>query len=298
MTLRDLARKVLAESLLPLTAKQVWETAVKQGLDKQADVHGKTPDASLASYLYTECKKPGSGIVATGSKPSAFSLVATARPGTTSRGSGAQPPSEAIGSCPPLCFTACTPELTWVWYDLLKSIDDLYRLDAKLFEIDISERCLVASLAKHLWIRTQTNMLYLKKSVQWDVEYNRHEGTVKCVQAHRRTPDLLLHMRGTDEWNLCAIEVKKHRPRFFDNKSNKDFKVLQALTSESEGYRYRTGLFLVLKQNKVECYSFPEHEWHTFVPPLALDNSPPAPSDSLIESPSPSCAPALRPPLS
>ena len=298
MTLRDLARKVLAESLLPLTAKQVWEAAVSQGLDKQVEAKGKTPDATVTAYLYTQAKKTGSGIVATGSKPAAFSLVATARPGTTSRSVGAQPPSEAIGSCPPLCFTTCSPELTWVWYDLLKSLDDLYRLDAKLFEIGVGERCLVASLAKHLWIRTQTNMLYLKKSVQWDVEYNRHAGTVKGVQDHRRTPDLLLHKRGTDEWNLCAIEVKKHRPRYFDNKSNKDFKVLQALTSESEGYRYRIGLFLVLKQNKVECYSFPEHEWHTFVPPLALDNSPPAPSDSLNKSPALPRHSALRPPLS
>ena len=294
MTLRDLARKVLAESLLPLTAKQVWETAVKQGLDKQADIHGKTPAASLASYLYTESKKPCSGIVATGSKPAAFSLVPSSSP-SSGRGSGAQPPSEAIGSCPPLCFTTCSPELTWVWYDLLKSLDDLYRLDAKLFEIGVGERCLVASLAKHLWIRTLTNMLYLKKSVQWDVEYNRHEGTVKGVTDHRRTPDLLLHKRGTDEWNLCAIEVKKHRPRYFDNK---DFKVLQALTSESEGYRYRTGLFLALKQNKVECYSFPEHEWHTFVLPLDIDNSPPAPSDSLNKSPSLPRHSTLRPPLS
>ena len=92
MTLRDLARKVLAESLLPLTAKQVWEAVVSQGLDKQVETKGKTPDATVTAYLYTQAKKSGSGIVATGSKPAAFSLVATARPGTTSRGSGAQPP--------------------------------------------------------------------------------------------------------------------------------------------------------------------------------------------------------------
>lgn len=92
MTLRDLARKVLAESLLPLTAKQVWEAAVSQGLDKQVEAKGKTPDATVTAYLYTQAKKTGSGIVATGSKPAAFSLVATARPGTTSRGSGAHPP--------------------------------------------------------------------------------------------------------------------------------------------------------------------------------------------------------------
>jgi len=80
MTLRDLARKILSESLLPLSARQVWETAVKQGLDKQADIHGKTPDASLASYLYTESKKTGSGIVATGARPTLFALSQPANP--------------------------------------------------------------------------------------------------------------------------------------------------------------------------------------------------------------------------
>lgn len=98
MTLRDLARKVLAESLLPLTAKQVWDEAVKRGLDKQVETKGKTPDATVAAYLYTQSKKPGSGIVATGTKPAAFSLsVSVATGGASSpseprRGSGAQPP--------------------------------------------------------------------------------------------------------------------------------------------------------------------------------------------------------------
>lgn len=101
MTLRDLARKVLAESLLPLTAKQVWDEAVKRGLDKQVETKGKTPDATVAAYLYTQSKKPGSGIVATGTKPAAFSLsvsVSTGRassPSEPRRGSGAQPPSVA-----------------------------------------------------------------------------------------------------------------------------------------------------------------------------------------------------------
>lgn len=95
MTLRDIARKILAESLLPLTAKQVWEAAASQGFDKQVETKGKTPDATVAAYLYTQAKKPGSGIVATGSRPAAFSLVATACPATTGRGSGAQPPSVA-----------------------------------------------------------------------------------------------------------------------------------------------------------------------------------------------------------
>ena len=89
MTLRDLARTILSESLLPLTAQQVWNEAVKRGLDKQVATKGKTPDATVGAYLYTESKKPGSGIVATGSKPAQFSLSGPLKQG----GAGAQPPS-------------------------------------------------------------------------------------------------------------------------------------------------------------------------------------------------------------
>ena len=92
MTLRDLARTILSESLLPLTAQQVWNEAVKRGLDKQVATKGKTPDATVGAYLYTESKKPGSGIVATGSKPAQFSLSGPFKQG----GAGAQPPS-AVG---------------------------------------------------------------------------------------------------------------------------------------------------------------------------------------------------------
>ena len=99
MTLRDLARTVLSESLLPLTARQVWNEAVKRGLDRQVATKGKTPDATVGAYLYTESKKPGSGIVATGSKPVQFSLSSPLHKG----GAGAQPPS--VSNEPPTSDT-------------------------------------------------------------------------------------------------------------------------------------------------------------------------------------------------
>ena len=75
MNLRELARKVLADSLLPMTAKEVWNEAVRRGLDKQVESAGKTPDATVGAYLYTEAKKAGSGIMAEGKKPVRFRLA-------------------------------------------------------------------------------------------------------------------------------------------------------------------------------------------------------------------------------
>ena len=75
MNLREIARLILSESLLPLSARDVWAEAVRRGLDKQSGTTGKTPDATLGAYLYTASKKPDSGIVAEGRKPTLFRFV-------------------------------------------------------------------------------------------------------------------------------------------------------------------------------------------------------------------------------
>lgn len=72
MNLREIARLILSESVIPLTAREVWDIAVSRGLDKLSGTHGKTPDATLCAYLYTSAQKPGSGIVAEGKKPVRF----------------------------------------------------------------------------------------------------------------------------------------------------------------------------------------------------------------------------------
>ena len=75
MNLREIARLILSESLLPLSARDVWAEAVRRGLDKQTGTTGKTPDATLGAYLYTASKKADSGIVAEGRKPTLFRFV-------------------------------------------------------------------------------------------------------------------------------------------------------------------------------------------------------------------------------
>ena len=78
MKLRDIPKVVLADSLIPLTAREIWTEAVKRGLDKAVGSKGKTPDATIAAFLYTEAKRPKAEIVAEGSKPARFRLRATA----------------------------------------------------------------------------------------------------------------------------------------------------------------------------------------------------------------------------
>ena len=196
------------------------------------------------------------------------------------RGSGALP-SLADTSIVRCCFINRKPKLDWVWNDLKQALVDLYLHDAELFKNNVGERCLVVNIGKHLWHQFWINHRDLNESSKWDVEYNRHGQSQdpKILYSqnsgidvkHCRTPDLVLHRRGTDAQNLCVIEVKKHHKRSFDDPSpdnqSKDIEVLEKTTAPDGAFRYRTGLLLILKPHKIEMLSFPKRKWYFFAPP-------------------------------
>ena len=84
MKLRDAAKKVLKESRVPMTAKEVWDKIVESGLSKQIDSNGKTPDATIAAWLYVESNKEAGTVSAVGSKPRKFILSSSDAPITHS----------------------------------------------------------------------------------------------------------------------------------------------------------------------------------------------------------------------
>ena len=75
MKLRDIPKIVLADSRTPLSATEIWAEAIKLGLDKTVKSKGKTPDASIGAFLYTQAKRPQSGIISEGSRPVRFRLA-------------------------------------------------------------------------------------------------------------------------------------------------------------------------------------------------------------------------------
>lgn len=92
MNLREISRLILSESPLPLSAKDVWAEAVRRGLDKESGTKGKTPDATVAAYLYTASKKPETGIVAEGKNPMRFRHVMSEIPPASSKTSAVSVP--------------------------------------------------------------------------------------------------------------------------------------------------------------------------------------------------------------
>ena len=75
MKLRDIPKIVLSDSPTPLSAREIWKEAVRRGLDKAIESTGKTPDASIGAYLYTNAKGGHSLFVAVGAKPTRFRLA-------------------------------------------------------------------------------------------------------------------------------------------------------------------------------------------------------------------------------
>lgn len=56
-TFLSLAEEILSESKMPMTINDIWDSAVKKGLDKKLGSEGKTPSATLGARLYKNIQK-------------------------------------------------------------------------------------------------------------------------------------------------------------------------------------------------------------------------------------------------
>lgn len=94
------------------------------------------------------------------------------------------------------------------------ALDRLINEQGELLDLDLSERALT-----HHFARILAELIPGKFDV--DVEYNRHGSDPKRLNLRPRTaldrelrattvfPDVIVHRRNTDEFNLLVIEVKK-----------------------------------------------------------------------------------------
>lgn len=72
---RMLAEEVLEQAGVPMSYREIWDYAVKNGLDKKLGSYGKTPFDSIGAQLYTDVKLPNSIFYATpDTRPAKFFL--------------------------------------------------------------------------------------------------------------------------------------------------------------------------------------------------------------------------------
>lgn len=76
-TFLSLAEEILSESEMPMTINDIWDSAVKKGLDKKLGSEGKTPSATLGARLYKNIQKTADKkkFMIVSKKPTLFWLI-------------------------------------------------------------------------------------------------------------------------------------------------------------------------------------------------------------------------------
>lgn len=77
MTYLEIAKEVLQNASFPLRAPQIWDIAVKKGLDKNLTSIGKTPELTISALLYVNVRdKQDSIFMKASTNPTTFWLKA------------------------------------------------------------------------------------------------------------------------------------------------------------------------------------------------------------------------------
>ncbi len=134
--------------------------------------------------------------------------------------------------------------------ELLRLVDTalarVYEEDRNLILQQTHERAIVFRFGLYLYE-------LLKESVfsdyDLDCEYNRKGyGTdIKSARGFENGifPDMVLHKRGPQEYNLLIIEFKP----YWNTDNSRDLEKLRTFTSSASEYKYQCGLSVVLNEN-------------------------------------------------
>ena len=144
-------------------------------------------------------------------------------------------------------------------YYVNKALDELYFFDKYLIENNTHERSVVFSFGYYLKRLLASDKLFEHYNV--DIEYNTDslsENNYKAIiyenKKYRIIPDVIIHKRGSNNFNLLVIEFKKSN----NNESKNDFNKLKVLTCKKSDYDYKLGLFIKLgkTRNDVKLIKF------------------------------------------
>ena len=126
------------------------------------------------------------------------------------------------------------------------SIEKLFQNDYILLQNEVGERSINHKLAEYI----QEEFLDLNV----DCEYNRKGNARKELENIRNCaknketnfiyPDIIVHKRTIDDFNILVIEIKSNR-----SKTNCDILKLEFFTSEKGNYAYNYGLFIKFDKN-------------------------------------------------
>ena len=118
------------------------------------------------------------------------------------------------------------------------ALDELYEKDSYLLEHDVHERTIVFRFGHYL-----QNLMDATGEFQYfnlDFEYNRNGRQPKRIPTNPRNgafPDLIIHRRGSNQYNLLIMEFKPP----WNTDTEDDYKKLQQFINPRDGYNYLCG---------------------------------------------------------
>lgn len=185
---QDLAEEVLKAASVPMTPKEIWAEAERQGLTAKVATCGKTPWQTLGAQLYTEVKRGMSRFVSYEGKPKRFSLAAqeTASPQTPAG------TTAVVAETPHYSFIACAQKVL-----------DTFANREPMHYLDITKRALEQG-----WLQTdgKTPEASLYAQVLTHIHKSQEKGKTPLFVKHGKG------LVGLTEWEQRGFgaQVAKH----------------------------------------------------------------------------------------
>ena len=131
---------------------------------------------------------------------------------------------------------------------IIEAANSLYKNDYYLIEHDVHEVTLTHRLALYLEEKIKKEFNTIK--FNFDIEYNKnYEEPKRLVPGEDgKRPDIIIHRRGNNDYNLIIIELKKNKGIADDDS---DDRKLKGATSGSHDFKYDLGAYINIKKDKV-----------------------------------------------
>lgn len=141
---------------------------------------------------------------------------------------------------------------------LKQALEQFYKEDGILFDFKteneaVCERSMVFRIGLYLHdiLKKNENL----KEFDIDNEYNRnfehqksmYKQTLEKIEEKYTYPDLIVHKRKSNDYNLMIIEFKKGIPKEKDKRS--DVEKLKYFTNFENEYKYKFGFYIELHKN-------------------------------------------------
>ena len=148
-----------------------------------------------------------------------------------------------MSSVQSLC--SMSPEYKVIKECVQSAIERVYENDRSLIIRDANERSIVFRFGVYLCEMLKTTVF---RDCDVDVEYNRNGYDPKRIpsrQSNGAVPDLIIHKRESNNYNILVLEFKTERNRNNQNQSE-DKKKIEELTSTVGEYRFRYGATILI----------------------------------------------------